>query len=604
MPFILTKTISENFLERVKATPDQIGFQYKIDSEWKTVTFRQFHDECRLVSFGLMGLEIKKGDKVALLSGTRYEWNLFDLAILGCGAVTVPIYPSNTAEDVEYILNHSESTAVVLEDAKQLEKVLARREKLKFLKTIVVIDPAAMASAKKAPDVMTVAAVKEIGKRQEARNPIQFEKNLRDAKPEDLITICYTSGTTGVPKGVMLSHDNFVSVMEDGVAYLRKYIKPETDTTLSFLPYSHVLGKCESLLIWTFGWRCAYAESYEKLATNMQEVHPTLIFAVPRIFEKAYTKIASTVAESSTAKKILFDWATLVGRSYYDSVWSRERPTLKDFVQYQVARELIFKKIREGFGGRLRYAICGGAPLPQAIGEFFYISGIRILEGYGLTETSAPVTLNSPTTPRFGTVGKPLPEVSIKIAEDGEILIKSRKVFQGYYKMPEETAQALRNGWFHTEDIGQIEEDGVLKITDRKKDIIVTSAGKNVAPQKIENMAKAHKLISQFVVHGDQRNYLTALVTLDQEQVIRIAAENQILFSAYSELIKNPKILAMIQKIIDEVNQHLASYETIKKFIILPNEFTVDGGELTPSLKVRRKVIGQRYRAELDSMYI
>jgi long-chain acyl-CoA synthetase len=453
-------------------------------------------------------------------------------------------------------------------------------------------------------DVMTLQALKEIGKREEARDPQKFEKNLTLAQPSDTLTICYTSGTTGVPKGVIITHDNMMSELEDCEISFSSFITPENETILSFLPISHIFGKVESMAVWVFGWEVCFAESVEKVVTNLTEIRPTILFSVPRIYEKAYARIQGMIAESSPAKQRLFHWGIESGRRYFAAKRGGKRPSFTDYAQYHAAKKAIFSKIRDRFGGRIKYAISGGAPLSSEIGEFFRIAGIPILEGYGLTETCAAVSLNTPNDIRFGTVGRPLSEVSAKVAEDGEILIRSRKNFPGYFKNPEETEQALTKGWFHTGDIGFIDEDGFIHITDRKKDLIVTSGGKNIAPQKIEGLAKSHPLLNQFVVHGDRRHYLTALVTLDRELVIRYAAEHQILFSEYSELIKNPKILAWVEKSVDDMNRQLASYETVKKFTILPQDFTIDAGELTPSMKIRRGVIERKYRAELDQMYL
>jgi long-chain acyl-CoA synthetase len=618
MPFIICKTITETFLERVKANPQAIGFQFKPTNPeqgrlgaWKSVTYRQFSDECRLVSFGLMSFGVKPGDKVSILSNTRYEWSLCDMAILGAKAVTIPIYPSNTPDDVSYILNHSESKIVILEDAKQLLKILEKKRSnprtAPLLEKIVVIDPSAMTVARQyvesAKDVITLQALKELGKREEVRDPTRFEQNLSSAKPDDLCTICYTSGTTGVPKGAMISHENVMSALEDALLVMEKHIGTEQHTTLSFLPFSHILGKVESFSVYPFGFKQAFAENLDKLLPNLKEIKPTLLFAVPRIFEKAYLRIQSTLDASTPSRRRLFARAMTVGKAYYDAIRAGKRPGLRVSAEYKLMRRLVFSKITAGLGGRLTYAISGGAPLAKEIGEFFQIVGVQVLEGYGLTETTAPVTLNTPDDIRFGTVGRPLPDVNIKIAEDGEILVRSKKVFKGYYKMPSETADALEGGWFHTGDIGVIDDKGFLRITDRKKDLIVTSGGKNVAPQKIENLAKTQKIINQFVVHGDNRQYLTALVTLDKERIIQYANENQILFSEYVELIKNPKIISLVQKTIDDLNQDLASFETIKKFALVPDEFSVESGEMTPSLKVKRSFVNLKYKQHFESMY-
>ena len=610
MPFIVRKTITEIFLDRVNLSGDQVGFEFRADDVWQEFTYKEYFQECKLISFGLMGLGLKPKERAVILSNTRLEWSLADMAILGAGAVTVPIYASNTAEDVIYILNHCEAKIAFLEDARQLAKVLEKRKQnpaiLPHLEKIVVLEASAMtltmADPKSAPDVITLAALKEVGRREEARNPGKFIENLKSAQPEDLISICYTSGTTGVPKGVLLTQDNMVSVVEDAVAILGKFLNDE-EVILSFLPFSHIFGKVESMLVYAFGWRQAFAENLDRLMTNMTEVKPTLLFAVPRIFEKAYVRIQEMVRTSAFLKKGLFEKSMAIGESHYRGVWAGEKTNLFRLATYELLKPVVFGKIADRFGGRLKYAVSGGAPLPKEIAEFFKVVGVQILEGYGLTETCAPVTLNTPNGYRFGTVGRPLPEVNIKIAEDGEILIKSRKVFRGYYKMAEETERSVQDGWLCTGDIGIIDDQGFLKITDRKKDLIVTSAGKNIAPQKIENLMKSQKMINQLMVYGDRRNYLVALITLDKDQTVHYANEHQILFSEFSELIRHPKILAFVQKQIEEVNHKLASFETIKKFMIIPHEFTVDQGEMTPSLKLKRNVIGKKYRTELDSLY-
>jgi long-chain acyl-CoA synthetase len=452
-------------------------------------------------------------------------------------------------------------------------------------------------------DVMTLDALHELGRREEGKNPTRFDENLSSAKPEDVFTLAYTTGTTGDAKGVPLTHENLMSVIEDCLERMSRRIRSEREVMLAFLPFSHVVGRVQSMTFYVMGGRLALTENPERLPQDLLDIKPTLLFAVPRIFEKAHTQIMAAVEAENVVSRKLFDRALSAGRGYHEAFWKKKTPSLKSMGQYFLAKNMVFKHITERFGGRLRYAICGGAPLSQELGEFFEIAGIRILEGYGLTETCAPVTLNDPDRPRFGTVGKPLHDVSIRIADDGEILLRSRKIFRGYYKDPEETARVLQNGWFHTGDIGYVDHDGYLHITDRKKDIIVTSTGKNIAPQKIETLAKTNKPIHEIVVYGDRRSYLTALVTLDRECVLEYANSHHILFSDYANLIKNSKIISWVEKTLDEVNRQLANYERVRKFMILPHDFSVEGGELTPSLKVRRNVIYQHYRKEFDSLY-
>ncbi|MGE0616397.1 MAG: long-chain fatty acid--CoA ligase [Bacteriovoracia bacterium] len=615
MALIVEKTVSAVFLKRAQSTPNTLGFRYKPGTTWQDVTYGEFYTEAKQVSFGLMALGIQAQDKVVILSGTRFEWSICDMAILGAGAITVPIYPSSTPADIEYIVRDSEAKLLILENAAQFEKITQLLKKdaqaLSQVKKIVVIEKAALASAESGlmdsslgalATPMSLAELREFARAQMAKTPEAFDQNLRAAKPTDLITICYTSGTTGLPKGAMITQDNMVSVVEDVAAGIANYITPEKEVILSFLPFSHILGKVESMMTYSLGWTQCFAESMDKIPANMVEIQPTLMIAVPRIFEKAYTKILSMIDENGGIKKKLFYWALRVGE---ECVFPKHgAPSALTRAQYRLANQLVFSKIRARVGGQLRFCISGGAPLPPDIGRFFLIAGISILEGYGLTETTGPVAVNIPDSIRFGTVGRPMQDVSVRIAEeDGEILLKSRKIFTGYFKKPAETSQALQNGWFHTGDIGYVDQEGYIRITDRKKDLIVTSAGKNVAPQKIENIAKTHKIINQFVVYGDKRNYLTALVTLERDEIIKYAHEHHILFTDYSDLIRHEKIQALVQRIVDEVNDQLASYESIKKFTILPREFTVESGEITPSLKVKRKEITQKYAAELNNMY-
>lgn len=612
MPVLLRPTISATFLDRVRATPNALGFAYRTQYRepgsahptrtWLPVSFSEFFSECQLVSQGLTASGVSAGDRVALLSSTRYEWPLADMAILGAAAVTVPIYPSSTEEEARYIVGHSDAKAIFVEDVKQLEKVLAEPG----LKTIVVMDPHAEVDEfpeKDRPRILTFEQLKEKGRHELAKNPKAFEKRLEEAKPEDLISICYTSGTTGTPKGVVLTHDNLMSTLEDCAAVFAKDIVPEKEVLVAFLPFSHIMGKVESMATYVFGWQEVYSENMETLANTLQEVSPTIIFAVPRIFEKMWVRIRNQTERSSLLKRKAFQSAMSLGKSYWKKAWNGKTPNAFEKASYEIALNTIFAAVRAKLGGRLRIAICGGAPLNRELGENFEIIGIQILEGYGLTETCAPICFNTPDHHRFGSVGRPLPEVSVRIAEDGEILVRSRKVFQGYFKNPEDTKNSIENGWFHTGDIGHIDSEGYVHITDRKKDLIVTSGGKNVAPQKLEKLAKAQPFIQQIYVHGDKKHYLTALITLDQESIVRHAKDEGILFSEYAELIKNPKIESLIQKSIDGVNAQVASFESIKRFMILPQDFTVATGEMTPSLKLKRSVILKNHRDQIERLY-
>ncbi|MFZ9595955.1 MAG: AMP-dependent synthetase/ligase [Bdellovibrionia bacterium] len=618
MPLIIRPTISQTFLNRVKTSAQQVGFQFKPTYQelgpvgyWKEVTFREFYTLARRISFGLMGVGVCPGDRVALLSNTRFEGSACDLAILGASAVSVPIYASNRAEDVVWVAQHSEARVLLVEDLKQLQKVIQKKEEdpdcLPHLEKIIVFEPQAMNLAARNTEllknVMTLQALQELGRREEAKNPLRFDQNLQAAKPGDLVTLCYTSGTTGTPKGVMLTHENLMSVLEDTTQVLGVNRDLESEVILSFLPFAHIFGKVESLAVFVTGWRQVFAENLDRLPSHFQEIQPTVLLSVPRIFEKAYVKIQAQLEQMNPIQRRVFQKAFELGRRYFQMRSEKKNPGLRAFLEYQMAQKLLFQPILQVFGGRLKVALCGGAPLSVEIAEFFQILGLPILEGYGLTETAAPIAVNTPSHLKLGTVGRPFAEVLLRIAPDGEILIRSKKVFQGYFKSPQETEEVFREGWFHTGDLGYLDSDGFLKITDRKKDLIITSGGKNIAPQKIEKLAKAYPLLTQFVVQGDRRPYLTAVVTLDRDRVIRFAQENQILFSEYAELIKHPKVIAWVQKTMDEINRQLASFESIKKFVILPNELSIEGGELTPSLKIRRSGILSRYPSELQSLY-
>ena len=594
-------TITQAFLHRVRTSPDDQTFHYKEGAQWVPVTMKEFYESSRLISLALVDLGARPGENISLLSNTRIEWAATDMAILGTRGVTVPVYASLTADECAYIINHCEARFLFVEDNKQLEKILSVREKMPKLEKIIVFNLSASAAMTQDQNILSLTALRQLGKR--STQVGLFDQNLMALQPSDVFTICYTSGTTGVPKGVVLTLDSLTSGLADVDVAFNTWVG-ENDILLSFLPLSHIFGKFESMATYHFGWKVYYAESIEKLLLNMAEVRPTILFAVPRIFEKAYNRIKSSVDESSVVKQTLFKWAMQVGKTYFGKIWANQKPTLAERVEYEAAKKLVFKKVYERFGGRVKFCVAGGAPLPKEIGEFMRIIGITIIEGYGLTETCAPIAVGTRNAIKFGAVGRPLPEVSVKIADDGEILIKSRKNFREYYKNPEATAEVLdSDGWLHTGDIGLIDDDGFLKITDRKKDLIVTSGGKNIAPQKIENLAKTNKFINQIVVHGDKRHYLTALIVLDKEEIIKYAKENLILFSEYGELVKNSKIQSLIQRSLDDLNRQLPGFESIKKFKILPNEFSIESGELTPSLKIKRRFVTQKFKPELDSLY-
>lgn len=599
-----SKTISEAYVRRAKADPGKVGFRYKKAGEWKDVTFAEHFETSKRLACGLLHSGLKKGDRVLVIAQTSLAWSQFDLAILSAGGITVPVYPTNTPEDTAYIINHCEAEIAFVDDYKNLQKLASIAKECPKLKKVFINFTHRPGDVKAPFEVMQWDALRDLGLNHERSLGAKVDAILAESKPTDVFTICYTSGTTGLPKGVVLCHSAMASVMNDVDKMLAGTgVTDENECLLTFLPMSHIFGKFESMTPFFFGWTASFAESIDALVSNLAEVRPTVWFAVPRIFEKVYTKILHQVEESPVARRKIFHWAVDIGREVLDLRVKGKKPGLLLAAEYELAKKLVFTKITSRFGGRLKFCVSGSAPLARNIQEFMHIVGVPVYEGYGLTETCAPICVNIPTRNKFGSVGPLLPEVLCKIAEDGEILVKSAKNFREYYKNPEATKEALKDGWFYTGDIGHIDSDGFLFITDRKKDLIKTAGGKYIAPQKVENVAKSFPLLSQIVVYGDQKPFAVALLTLNQEFVIQFAQANSILYSEYSELLKNEKILKLVDETISKLNSHLAKYESIKRYILLPKEFTVEEGELTPSLKVKRKQICQKYKSELEALY-
>ncbi len=585
----MTETISHTLLGIKSRSGTAV--EYNSGGKWLSVTWRDYYNSVEDIAGGLKALGVNEGERVVIFSNTRFEWAIADFAALAIGAIVVPIYQSSIVEDIEYIINDSESVVVFSEDNFTHERLKSILPKCPTVKHVSAIQS-------KAPSFTTWNELIQKGKEYKKINPDFFEICSKKTNINDLATICYTSGTTGRPKGVCLHHEQVMSEVTEVFKVLD--VTPE-DKTLTFLPFAHILGRVEHWSQMYMGWTMAYAQSIEKIRDNLVETHPTFLVAVPRIFEKVYNGVISQ-AEISPIKKKIFDWALNIGYQVSQSRLNKTTLPIQTALQYQIAKKLVFNKLAQKMGGRLRFAMSGGAPLSKDIGSFFHASDLLILEGYGLTETTAGITVNNRFEYRFGTVGKAIGDVQLKIAADGEILVKSKKVMRGYYKNPEATAEVLNDGWLATGDIGEISDDGFLKITDRKKDLIKTGGGKYVAPQKLENLLKLSKYITNVVIHGDKRKYIVALLTLNQDEVKKYAEQNQI-GGSYAELCKNPKIKDLIRDVVADVNAQLASYETIKNFSIIPYEFTVEGGEITPSLKVKRKFCDKKYAAEIDGLY-
>jgi long-chain acyl-CoA synthetase len=587
-------------VERFEAE-DRVALRYRDpdDDAWEGYSWVELLEKVQHTAAGLVDLGIGRGDRVAILSNSRWEWAVTDLATLYIGAITVPIYQSNTPDEVWYVLDDSGAEVVVAEDREQVGKLHEIRTRLPKLRHAVLLD----GKVKVEDFLVSWKRLEERGASRLARDPGCLQALLDQVTLDDQATFVYTSGTTG-PKGVVLTQRNLVfesaclaPVMDAG----------PSDETLLFLPMAHIFARVGYLGFLELGYTICFAESIDRLMGNLPEVKPTFVFSVPRIYEKVYDKVVSGVQKGSRLKRWIFAYSMAIGRVVSRRLQAGKWvPPWLD-IPFQVAEMLVFNKFRKAFGGDVRFFISGGAPLPREIAEFFHAGGMTILEGYGLTETTAASHLNKLDDFRFGTVGPTLPGVECKIAQDGEILLKGPNVFAGYHNRPEATAEALVDGWFLTGDIGEIDPDGKLRITDRKKDLIVTSAGKNIAPQNIENHMKTDPFISQFVVYGDKRNYLVALVTLDPDQAREYAEhkgleEQGVDLDDHEALCAHPVLQAKLRRIIEEKNKALASYETIKKFVIVDKDFEV-GEELTPTLKVRRKVVTEKYWDLLDGLY-
>jgi long-chain acyl-CoA synthetase len=574
--------------------PDCLMF--KRLGEYVSIPAHQVRDAIESIAAALIELGIQPEDKIGLLSENRPEWVLSDLAILSVGAITVPVYSTLPPKQIEYIVNDSQMVLLFVSNSKQLRKINEIRAALPKLRMVVLFDQ----SVDSSPDILTIGLCIERGRSLLKLDAQMVQKRVAQIKPDNVFSIVYTSGTTGEPKGVMLTHKNVVSNIEGlkhaGFEFARE------DRSLSFLPLSHILERMVgyySLLY--FGCSIAYAENVESLPANLLETRPTVLIAVPRVFEKFQNKIMESIAAETGLKKQLANWALKVAQEYAQTRLNDKAPSPLLSSKYLMADKLVLKKIRGRLGGRLRTIGCGGAALSNQLAEFFYGIGLTILEGYGLTETSPIIAFNRPGAFKFGTVGQPIPGVEVQIAEDGEILTRGPHVMKGYYNKPEATAQAITtDGWFHTGDIGEIDADGYLKITDRKKDLIVTSAGKNIAPQFVENMVKRSKYILQIVVLGDKRKFPCALIVPNREHLDALAKRMKV---SNEEIYRNELIIQEVQRDIDALSQDLAPFERIKKIALLEKEFTVESGELTPSLKIKRNVVEKRYRSVIDSLY-
>jgi long-chain acyl-CoA synthetase len=570
-------TIGELWRQGVDAGRSRAAFLVRDTDGWREVGWEEADDRVAALANGFLAFDVQKGDKVAILCRTRVEWTLADYALATIGAVVIPIYPTSSAAEIEFILGDSESEMLIAEDAEQLAKMDEFENELPALERVVGIDLAGPGG--------TLADVEAAGRAYAADHPDALKEASAQVGLDDTLTYLYTSGTTGNPKGCVLSQRNYASMVESIVRVENLF--REDDTVLLFLPLAHNFARLVQFLNPAVGFTLAYCADVREVSAALMEVKPTLFPSVPRVYEKVYAAVKSAAAESGGVKGRLAEWAFVVGQR---KVKGGDGALLG--LQARLADKLVLGKVRARMGGRMRYAVSGGAPLAPEIAEFFQACGLTILEGYGMTECTTAATMNRPGGNRIRTVGPALPGIELRIEEDGEILIRGDNVFGGYYKNTEATAETLtEDGWLRSGDIGVIDEDGYLSITDRKKDILVTSGGKNVSPQVIENALKASPYISQVLVVGDNRPYVAALITVDEDEVKSLGAAD------------SAEVRAAIEQVVEAVNVDLGRVEQIKRFVILPRDFSADEGEITPTLKLKRKICIEHFRDEFEGLY-
>jgi long-chain acyl-CoA synthetase len=588
-----SKTIADLLPRAAERYADQVAVKYldKGSGEWRDVSFREVGDIVSEIGRGLIDLGIEHGQRVSLLCNTRPEWTYADFGITTTGAVVVPIYPTNSPEECQWVAGNSESVAIVCENASQVAKIVAVRDQLPDLRTIIVIDPEGVDPAANA---ISLAEVRERGR---SRDVQELRDRYENVSPDDAFTFIYTSGTTGPPKGCVLTHGNYRSVVHMCIELGVLGMRGEDELTYLYLPLAHAYALLIQLLSFDLGTTIAYfGGDTKQIVAELAAVKPTYLPSVPRIFEKIYTLVTSNV-DPDTMRK-----ATEVGVKVRDLQLAGQPVPQELQAAFDQFDEKLFKNVRAAFGGRLYQANTGAAPIAKEILEFFWACGVPVMEGYGMTETATVATTQTIEHHKFGTVGRPLPGVEVKIADDGEVLIKGANIFRGYYKNADASFGAIEDGWLHTGDLGTLDEDGFLSITGRKKDIIITAGGKNLTPANFENDMKQSRWVSQCVMHGDRRPYPVALVTLDEEEIVPWA-QKEGLPTDVSELARHPRVRELIQAEVDRANAKYAQVEQVKKFVILDHDLAQETGELTPTLKVKRNIVNEKYADLFEGLY-
>jgi long-chain acyl-CoA synthetase len=573
------------------------ALRYKAGGTWHGITHQELARRVKHTALGLRELGVQPGDRVAIMSPNRPEWAIADFACLTARCADVPVYPTLPAKQAAYVIRDSGAVAAFVADAEQYAKVSETRADIPALRHVILFEGEAADGG-----AMTLGSVEKLGAAAESRSP-NYERDARAAKADDVATLIYTSGTTGDPKGVMLTHGNFTSNV---VASLPRLPVGAEDSAVSLLPLSHSLERMAGhYTLFHAGVTIAYAESIELVAANMQEIRPSVMIAVPRLYEKIYGRVLENAMAGTSLKRRIFFWAKRNGEAWAERVLAGQPVPAGLGIKRAIGDRLVFRKLRARTGGRIRFFVSGGAPLSADIAKFFYAAGLPILEGYGLTESSPVICVNPVSRPKLGTVGPAIPGVEVRIAEDGEILARGPNIMKGYHNKPDATREAVdADGWLHTGDIGELDADGYLRITDRKKDIIVTAGGKNIAPQPIENLIKTNSFVVNAVMIGDKRKFPIMLVVPNRDALIKWAVERGLATADYDRLLAHPDAVAKVEREVMANLRDLASYETPKKFVLLAKDFSIDSGELTPTLKVKRRVVEQRYKDVIEQAYV